>query len=135
MNYETIKFQWQKLVWDFSFSEQGFCLTSPLSISNSSINCLVKIFLQAKWVHMRGPFIYFVLTDHKISKFIFSNTHIKKNNIKKLIISRYSLYCTEKQCFKRWNLSYLLGNKFIALLCWSIERNLFLRTKSYYRSA
>ena len=53
--------------------------TSPLSINNSSINCLAKIFLQAKWVLIRGTFIHVLMTDLKISTFICSSIHIKKN--------------------------------------------------------
>ena len=80
------RFQWQKVIWDFSFSGPGFCSTSPLSIINSSINCLVKLVSQAGWVLMRGPYIHFSMTDHEISKFIFSSTHIRKNKIKKNLI-------------------------------------------------
>ena len=58
----------------------------PLSISNSWISFLVKTLLQAEWVLMRGPFIHFAMTDNEISKFIFSNTHIKKNKTEKNLI-------------------------------------------------
>ena len=64
----------------------GFCSTSPQSISDSSINCLIKTFSQAEWVIMRGPSIHFEMTDHEIPKFIFSSTHIKKDKIKKNLI-------------------------------------------------
>ena len=50
---KTLRFQWQKAIWDFSFSGPGFCSTLPQRISNSSINCLVKTFLQAQWVLMQ----------------------------------------------------------------------------------
>ena len=35
---------------------------------------------------MRGPFIHFAMSDNKISKFIFSSTHIMKYKIKKNLI-------------------------------------------------
>ena len=72
---------------DFSFFGPGFCSSSPLSVNNTSINYLVKTFLQAKWVLIREPFIHFVLTEPKISKFIFRSAHIKKDiKIKKNLI-------------------------------------------------
>ena len=61
----------------FSVFVPGFCLTSPLNISNSSISCSVKTFPQAEWVPMRGLFIHFAMTDHQISKFIAVSTSIK----------------------------------------------------------
>ena len=71
---------------DFSFFGPRFCSTLSQNISNSSINCLMKTFSQAEWVLMRGSFIHFAMTDHEISKFIFSSTHIKKNKMKKNLI-------------------------------------------------
>ena len=72
---------------DFSFFGPGFCSSSPLSVNKTSINYLVKTFSQAKWVLIREPFIHFALTDHKISKFIFRSSHIKKDiKIKKNLI-------------------------------------------------
>ena len=81
----------------------GFCSTSPQSISNSSIDCLVKTFSQAEWVLMRGPFIHFEMTDHEISKFIFSSTHMKKNLILILLYIK-AMFRTVKFKLSFWKL-------------------------------
>ena len=108
---KPLRFHWQKIIWDFSFSGPGFC--SPLSINNSLIKCLVKAFSQAKWVPIRGTFIHFVMTDHEISTFIFNSTQIKKNKIKKNFIL---ICCAYKQCFEWWDLSYFFENHLTVLI-------------------
>ena len=108
MIHKPLRFQWQKVILDLSFSGPGFCSISPQSISNSSINCLVKIFSQTEWLLMRGPFIHFVMTNHEISKFIFSSTHIKKNKIKKnlilILLYKKAIFWTVKFKLSFWKL-------------------------------
>ena len=95
---------------NFFFSGPGFCPTSSQSISNSSINCLVKTFCQAEWVLMRGPSIHIEMTDHEISKFIFSSTHIKKNKIKKnlilILLYKKAIFWMMKFKLSFWKLFY-----------------------------
>ena len=81
---------------------------SSQSISNRSINCLVKTFSQAEWVLIRGPLKHFAMTDHEISKFIFSSTHIKKNKIKKnlilILLYKKAMFWTVKFKLSFWKL-------------------------------
>ena len=92
----------------FFFLWTRVLLTSPQSISNSSVSCLVKTFSQAEWMLMRGPFIHFAMTDYEISKFIFSSTHIKKNKIKKnlilILLYKKAIFWTVKFKLSFWKL-------------------------------
>ena len=92
----------------FFFLWTRVLLTSPQSISNSSVSCLVKTFSQAEWMLMRGPFIHFAMTDYEISKFIFSSTHIKKNKIKKnlilILLYKKAMFWTVKFKLSFWKL-------------------------------
>ena len=72
-------------MWFFFLWTRVLC-SSLKGINNNSIKCLLKTFLQAKWVLIRGTLIHFVMTDHEISTFIFSSTHNKKNKIKENLI-------------------------------------------------
>ena len=73
----------------------------------SAFSKSVNIFSSRMGVHER-TFIHFAMTDHEISKFIFSSTHIKKNKIKNNLI--HSFFIKNSNIFPSFNVLIFFVN-------------------------